>query len=164
MKKNILFFAALFGAISVSAFGSLDELLPKELEDAKGNPVSLDTLEGKVIGLYFSAEWCPPCRGFTPELVEFRNSNKENFEVVFISSDRTPEDQRKYMSGYDMDFLAVEHNSKWTNLLREKYSIRGIPSLVIIDSDGKLITENGRADVSRNAANALAQWQDRAGD
>ena len=43
---------------------------------------------GKVTGIYFSAHWCPPCRKFTPHLVEFykqlRGTDRE-FEVVFAS-------------------------------------------------------------------------------
>ena len=36
-----------------------------------GSRVSVDALRGKVVALYFSAHWCPPCRGFTPKLKEF---------------------------------------------------------------------------------------------
>merc|ERR1712048_719448 len=46
---------------------------------------------GKPIGLYFSAHWCPPCRGFTPKLAECYNALQaagKPFEVVFLSSDR----------------------------------------------------------------------------
>ncbi len=160
MNIRIPILAALVGAFAVSSYGSIDELLPEELENAKGEPAARETLDGKLIGVYFSAGWCGPCRAFTPSLVEFRNEHKDEFEVVFVSADNSPEDQRKYMADYKMDFLAVEHSSDWTRLLVEKYSISGIPTLVIIDSEGNLITRNGRGDVTNNAETALASWQE----
>ncbi|EIE22094.1 hypothetical protein COCSUDRAFT_83485, partial [Coccomyxa subellipsoidea C-169] len=55
--------------------------------------VPLTSLEDTVVGLYFSAHWCPPCRQFTPKLKEVyaavRGTGKR-FEVVFISSDQNP--------------------------------------------------------------------------
>ena len=41
------------------------------------------------MGIYFSAHWCPPCRGFTPKLVEWYNEQaSDKLEIVFVSSDR----------------------------------------------------------------------------
>ncbi len=46
--------------------------------------------EPEMYAFYFSAHWCPPCRAFTPKLVEFYNANagkKTKFEIIFVSSD-----------------------------------------------------------------------------
>ena len=87
--------------------GSIEELFPPKLENSTGYPVLRDTLKGKIIGIYFSASWCPPCRGFTPKLVKFRDNNKSNFEVVLVSSDRGESAQRDYMASYNMKWAAV---------------------------------------------------------
>ena len=44
-----------------------------------GNLPLHDVLDGyKFYAIYFSAHWCPPCRGFTPMLTEFYNTvNKD---------------------------------------------------------------------------------------
>lgn len=50
-----------------------------------------EALNGKAVGLYFSAHWCPPCRAFTPVLAEVYRTLKhkrDDFEVVFVSGDR----------------------------------------------------------------------------
>jgi thiol-disulfide isomerase/thioredoxin len=160
MTRTLLIFFALAGAFSVAAYASsIDEVLPQQLEDAQGHPVSRDTLQGKLIGLYFSAEWCPPCRAFTPNLVKFRNDHKDKFEVVFISRDRTPEAHRSYMANYKMDFLTVKHDPDFTARLQEKYRVRTIPTMIVLDPEGNVITRDGRWDVARDASNALAKWR-----
>ena len=80
----------------------------------KREEVSVDTLggEGKVIGLYFSAHWCPPCRRFTPELVEWYNELKkgplkDKFDIVFISSDREEKAFDEYFDS--MPWLALPY-------------------------------------------------------
>lgn len=47
-----------------------------------------------MIGLYFSADWCPPCHRVTPHLAAIYRSFKSqhprapDWEVLFVSSDR----------------------------------------------------------------------------
>jgi nucleoredoxin len=152
--------------LPLTSFASLEELLGTEMIDANGDKVETSSLAGKVIGLYFSAEWCGPCKMFTPELVKFRDRNDEKFEVVFVSSDRSAEDQQEYMKDYDMEWPAIPHDSPLREQLGGKYGIRGIPSLVIVDDQGNLITKDGRSELSgsdSDARQALREWLRAAG-
>ena len=161
--KNLL---SLLLLLPLTSFASLEELLGTELVDAKGDKVETSSLEGKVIGLYFSASWCGPCRAFTPQLVEFRDRNDDKFEVVFVSSDRSGEDQQAYMKDYDMEWPAIPFDSPLRQELGAKYGIRGIPSLIIIDDQGNLITKDGRSEMSgsdSDARKALREWRRAAG-
>lgn len=164
MKKVISLLSLTALVFSGSALqAGLADLFPEKLVDAEGKPVAREVLEGKLIGIYFSAEWCPPCRAFTPSLVQFRNANADAFEVVFVSSDRTEADQKKYMQGYNMDFPAIRHGSAAARSLSQKFSVRGIPFLVIVDSQGNVISTNGRAELTADPQGALAAWQAKAG-
>ena len=152
--------------LPLTSFASLEELIGTELVDAKGNKVETSSLAGKVIGLYFSASWCGPCKMFTPELVKLRDRNDDKFEVVFVSSDRSAEDQEEYMKDYNMDWPAIPYDSPLRGELGAKYEIRGIPSLVIVDDQGNLITKDGRSEMSgsdSDARKALREWRRAAG-
>jgi nucleoredoxin len=139
----------------------LKEYFGDELVKADGSTVSVDTLAGKTIAIYFSAHWCPPCRGFTPVLVKTYNEmikDGKPFEVVFASSDRSKDAMAGYMTEMSMPWVAIPFGSKYKGQLGKKYGIRGIPSLVVIDSNGELITKNGRGDVGSKGAAAFDSW------
>jgi nucleoredoxin len=96
----------------------------------------------KYTALYFSAHWCPPCRMFTPKLVEWYNEFKAkhpDFELVFVSSDRDHAAMEEYMKGDKMPWPAVVYDKAQSEMFR-KFSSQGIPYLVLIDNDGKALT------------------------
>ena len=140
---------ALLMALNTACFAAepakwIAEHFPEKLTDAEGNEVALSTLSGKAVGIYFSAHWCPPCRKFTPKLVNYRDANKDKFEVVFVSSDRSAAAQKKYMEETQMKWATVGWRSPAAKLLKEKYKVRGIPKLVILKPNGEVFTEDGR--------------------
>ena len=53
---------------SSSAFVSL---LGETLKSKDGTVKTADAIKDKYVAVYFSAHWCPPCRGFTPKLSEW---------------------------------------------------------------------------------------------
>merc|ERR1711920_810196 len=78
---------------------TLWEALGESLIRKDGSTVATDSLRGKTLGLYFSAHWCPPCRGFTPKLKAFYEeyaAKSTDFEIIFISADRSEEEMHSY--------------------------------------------------------------------
>ena len=138
---------------------NLQELLGNSLVDAQGKPVNPSTLKGKTIGLYFSAHWCGPCKAFTPKLVEFRNKIAKDFEVVFISSDRDEAALFNYMKESGMTWPALPFNSDKKEELSKLFQVRGIPSLVVLNDKGVLVSTTARNDVATlSPEEALKKW------
>ncbi|XP_038876880.1 probable nucleoredoxin 1 isoform X2 [Benincasa hispida] len=101
-------------------------------------------LKGKSLGLYFSAAWCGQSQRFTPSLVEVYNelSSKDNFEVIFVSSDDDDKSFNEYFS--KMPWLAVPFpDLERRDRLDSLFKVRGIPHLIILNKNGKLSTESG---------------------
>ena len=129
-------------AAPASGAAGLAELLGDTLLTKEGEvPVSTALAGKKHIMLYFSAHWCPPCKQYTPELARaYTASAKAPAEVaiVFVSSDR---DQKSFDSYYaEMPFYALPFGARdEAASLGEKFGIRGIPTLVLLDGEGKLV-------------------------
>lgn len=113
------------------------------VDDIKEN-LDGPAIEGspKYVALYYSAHWCPPCRMFTPKLVEWYNGFKAShpdFELVFVSSDRDEAEMKEYIDGEKMPWPYAKFDKAKEEIFG-KYSSDGIPYLVLIGEDGKDLT------------------------
>lgn len=118
-------------------------------------------LAGKHVGLYFSAHWCPPCRQFTPRLVDvyskLQKDDKE-FEVVFVSCDKNEVEFKEYLSG--MPWLAVSFEDKaLRDSLSRKFRIQGIPALVMMSPDTTILSANARSAVGVDPYGSKFPWE-----
>ncbi len=141
---------------------ALEAAFGTRLMNARRQRVSTAELEGKTIGLYFSAQWCPPCRTFTPVLKEaYEELQKQGkpFQIVFVSHDRSENDMVRYMRDYSMPWLAVPFNIPLREELKKRHGISGIPALIIVDDEGSVLSTNGRAEVAADGAAAFDRWK-----
>lgn len=116
----------------------------------------MSQLVGKTVLLYFSAQWCGPCRAFLPTLVDVYNKIKEknsDFEIVFISSDRDQSSFDDFFSG--MPWLALPLEDERKAYLKKMFKIRGIPSLVAIGPSGKTVNTDAKAPLAVHGADAF---------
>jgi len=139
----------------------LVDLLGPELASASGTVKTADALAGKTVGLYFSAHWCPPCRGFTPKLAEFytKDLKAKNLEIVFVSSDKSAGEFTDYFG--TQPWLALPFDKRDVKAkLSKKYKVQGIPSFVILDgTTGATITKDGREAVMDDPTGAKLPWK-----
>ena len=127
------------------------DYLPEEVDGKNGKTKLSEIQNSPLIGVYFSAHWCPPCKAFTPLLSKFyklANEKEKQIEIIFISFDR---DEKSYKEYYDsMPWLSFPFKSDKKEVFAKDFSIRGIPALLIFDKDGKLVDYDGRMSVQNN--------------
>lgn len=126
----------------------------KGFVDSAGNAVSLAEVRSKeYLGLYFSAHWCPPCRGFTPKLAAWYKkvtgagaAFEGKLDIIFVSSDRDQKQFSEYLA--EMPWKALHFDERGVKgQLSKLFDVQGIPSLVFISRDGEVISKNGREKV-----------------
>lgn len=131
---------------------------------SKGEGDDADTLlptselKDKYLMLYFSAHWCPPCKMFTPKLSKAYTklkAERSDFELLFVSSDRSEEDFNAYFK--TMSFGAVPFERRDIKKeLSSRYGVSGIPMLIMLgpeDENGErpLINDGVRGFIESDA-------------
>ena len=115
-------------------------------------------------GIYFGAHWAPPCRLFTTTLGDFykevnkdSTENEKVLEVLFVSLDGNHE---AFLRNFKlMPWLGVSCNEEGrVSSLKQKFGINGIPTLVITNQNGELISYDGRKDIQDGVDSALKTW------
>ncbi|HKL25519.1 MAG TPA: TlpA disulfide reductase family protein, partial [Desulfuromonadales bacterium] len=60
-----------------------------QLEDTKGNQVTLSELRGKVVMVNFWATWCPPCKEEMPSMEQLNKiMADEDFVMLAINTEK----------------------------------------------------------------------------
>jgi nucleoredoxin len=136
-----------FGANAGGQPGSIASLVKAELVTSRNGVLrpygDAEFEKKKVIGLYLSAQWCGPCREFTPKLVAYYNkvvATHPEFEIVFVSNDKTAPQMERYMRDDQMPWPALNFDKVAGNNGLKKYFGDSIPCLVIVDENGKVIS------------------------
>jgi len=123
------------------------ELIEGKIVGKDGKETSANSLkENDVIGIYFSAHWCGPCRAFTPKLIEAYQKLKKDgksIEIVFASADKDEEQYKGYYA--TMPWKTLPFGDKRERALSTTFHVRGIPTLVFLDKKGDTISVNGRS-------------------
>lgn len=91
--------------------------------------------EAKVIYVDFWASWCVPCRKSFPWLNEMQAKyGAQGLQVVGINVDRRHADAQRFLDKYPAEFPVVMDPA---GSLATQYQLQGMPSAVLITTDGR---------------------------
>ncbi|CAL1352931.1 unnamed protein product [Linum trigynum] len=106
-------------------------------------PISSACEESRVVCLFFSANWCRPCKTFTPQLIQLYHTLKsegKSLEIIFISFDH---DENQFEEHFmSMPWLALPFEAELHKMLRDIYRVLRIPSLIPLLTDGITVEED----------------------
>jgi peroxiredoxin len=141
MKIFTLFvsFILLFSSCSDEKGLKRGEVAPDvvfELTD--GSKVKLSDFRGKVVMLYFWADWCPACKKEFPETQNYYKELKsEEFELIAVNVGQPKSVSEKFAKDFGAEFLTACDEDKSISKIfgiEEK-----LPVNYFIDKQGKII-------------------------
>lgn len=101
-----------------------------------GRHLSLQALRGQPVLINFWATWCGPCRLEMPEIVKVATTNPD-LVVLAVNVQETPEQIQPFAEDFQMMLPVVRDTD---GALRNLYEVRGMPTSVFIDREGKIFT------------------------
>jgi len=127
---------------------ALEMLKPKLVRCRNGSisrPDGTELENKKFVALYYSAHWCGPCRKFTPQLVEYYNrvaAAHPEFELIFVSADRSRFGWETYIREMKMPWLAIDYDQLGDLGAVRKLGGSSIPSLLLLDGNSRIIASS----------------------
>lgn len=107
-----------------------------ELKTLDGESMRLSELRGRPVLLSFWASWCGPCRRELPQLSALHQEYKDKGLVIVGVNDEGRGTARKYSDQAGLTFQTLDDSGLKAHRL---YRVRSIPTMFLIDKDGKVV-------------------------
>ena len=119
--------------------GLEDNLAPDfTLNDINGKPLALSSLRGKWVILDFWGSWCSWCIKGMPKMKEYYAKYQDKLEILGVDCNDTVEKWKAAVAKHEIPWLHVYWDKEKGDNPVEMYGVRGFPTKVVIDPEGKV--------------------------
>ena len=116
-------------------------------KDVDGKQVSLDDFKGKFVYIDVWATWCSPCLGEIPYLKKMeKDYHGKDIVFVSISVDAKKDYDKwvKMVNDEELKGYQLFADKSWKSDFVQAYKINGIPTFILIDKEGKIISASAK--------------------
>ena len=100
--------------------------------------------KGKILVLDFWASWCGPCRAEIPHLKEaYKEYSNKGVAFFSVSIDKDDAAWRKAMKEENMPWAQAQAPKAGKDAMKQ-YQFSGIPYILVLDKEGKIVAKNLR--------------------
>jgi peroxiredoxin len=111
--------------------------------DTTGKAVTLHSLKGRYVLIYFWAGWCKQCKDEIPHLAALYDQYmNRKFTILGVSLDMERDTWVKAVAETKMKWLQVSDLKYWDNEVARIYKIESIPQNILVDTNGMIIGKN----------------------
>ena len=120
--------------------------------------IDLEKLAGKVVLLDFWATWCVPCVSEVPHLkAVYQRLHSRGFEIVGINSDDDRQELEKFLNERKLSWPQYFDGKGQLNRFALEFDITGVPTMWLLDKQGKLRDLNARNNLDSKIEKLLAE-------
>lgn len=113
------------------------------LPDTSGKNVSLQSLQGKNVLIYYWGTWCPPCLASMPKMMALVEKYKgKDITFLFVALEYDEEDitrWKEYVRNKKLKGIHVVADKQFHNEQLKPYLLSSAPTYVLIDKKGHIV-------------------------
>jgi thiol-disulfide isomerase/thioredoxin len=131
--------------------GANPEIYGKTLDDKDFN---WDELKGKYVLVKFTASWCGPCKGEIPGMISaYEKYHDKGLEIVSIYVWDKLNATKKIVESEKIPWIIISEElteKAGQSLQGKKFAISGVPTMFLVDKEGKILTTEARGEKLQN--------------
>ena len=133
MRYFILPLLLLFSVVGLRAQQAPDF----NVQDMRGEVVSLSALRGKYVVLDFWGAWCPACMKEIPSLKKLYKKHHDDLEIISVNCFDEGDEWQEVVEDYHLKWPQLKNTSE-TDLVK-KFDVRVFPTKLLLDREGKIL-------------------------